>query len=332
LSVRPTNRKVAEQALAELYSGAGLPAPAISWHYSPGAAIRAFARHADRDGPNVWHSIGGLLGDQIWQILWQQIAIDVGLRVWEQMRGTLWHGEGGSPQGTRDEVFSALDGEHTTLHTRRGVEWQQGRTGEYFTTGAWLRELLPTYAFFHEVAGVEGLEQIEPFIRLTGAAGPWFARKRRVHISMRPTHFSLDDQGRLHSESGPAFGYPKGEKQYVWHGVTVPAKVILAPEKITAKQIRSEWNSEVRRVMLERYGLERFLKAGNARTVNRDRYGRLWDLQGDRWVELRNSTAEPDGSHKTYFLRVPPTVDTAHEAVAWTFQMTTDEYRLAAES
>ena len=36
-------------------------------------------------------------------------------------------------------------------------------------------------------------------------------------------------------------------------------------------------------------------------------------------VEVVNSTPEPDGSRKTYFLRVPPTIGTAREAVAWTF-------------
>ena len=44
-------------------------------------------------------------------------------------------------------------------------------------------------------------------------------------------------------------------------------------------------------------------------------------------VEVRNSTPEPDGSRKTYFLRVPPTVRTAREAVAWTFGLGAVEYR-----
>ena len=32
-----------------------------------------------------------------------------------------------------------------------------------------------------------------------------------------------------------------------------------------------------------------------------------------------NSTPEPDGTRRTYFLRVPPQMRTAREAVAWTF-------------
>ena len=43
-------------------------------------------------------------------------------------------------------------------------------------------------------------------------------------------------------------------------------------------------------------------------------------------VELLNSTPEPNGEHKTYFLRVPPTMQTAHEAVAWTFDKKQIDY------
>ena len=49
-------------------------------------------------------------------------------------------------------------------------------------------------------------------------------------------------------------------------------------------------------------------------------------------VEVLNSTAEPDGSWKTYWLRVPPTMRTPREAIAWTFGMTKEEYAPAMQS
>ena len=49
-------------------------------------------------------------------------------------------------------------------------------------------------------------------------------------------------------------------------------------------------------------------------------------------VEVENSTPEPDGSRRTYFLRVPPATRTAREAVAWTFSMTADAYRPSMET
>lgn len=50
-------------------------------------------------------------------------------------------------------------------------------------------------------------------------------------------------------------------------------------------------------------------------------------------LELQNSSKEPDGTYKTYFLRVPPEMRTVTEAAAWTLRLSTDEYKkLAAET
>lgn len=44
------------------------------------------------------------------------------------------------------------------------------------------------------------------------------------------------------------------------------------------------------------------------------------------FVEVLNSTPEPDGTIKTYWLRVPPDTLTAKAGIAWTFGLTADEY------
>ena len=67
-----------------------------------------------------------------------------------------------------------------------------------------------------------------------------------------------------------------------------------------------------------------------------DDYGKLWRtdvrIGGERiqLVEVVNATAEPDGSFRRYFLRVPPTARTARQAVAWTFGF--EAYVVAAAS
>ena len=43
-------------------------------------------------------------------------------------------------------------------------------------------------------------------------------------------------------------------------------------------------------------------------------------------LEVTNSTPELDGSVKKYWLRVPPDVQTARQAVAWTFRMDPEDY------
>ena len=94
--------------------------------------------------------------------------------------------------------------------------------------------------------------------------------------------------------------------------------------------------------MVERFGAERLVREGNAELVHEDETGRLWRRRStdDRWsgeepivmVEVLNSTPEPDGSRKTYFLRVPPR--TGPRARRWPGRsvMRPDEYQPIIES
>ncbi|MFF5442320.1 DUF6745 domain-containing protein [Streptomyces achromogenes] len=104
----------------------------------------------------------------------------------------------------------------------------------------------------------------------------------------------------------------------------VRTSFVAEPAALTPERIRSEENAELRRVMLEFYGYDRCLADSAARPLHRDETGTLWrtDLDGDEPVvmaEVLDSTPEPDGSHRTYWLRVPPATRTARQGVAWTF-------------
>jgi len=184
-------------------------------------------------------------------------------------------------------------------------------------------------------------------IELARSAGPWWALQGLAIVSERPARIRRDDRARLHAASGPAIEYRDGTRTWAWHGVRVPQSVIDDPETITIEAIDGERNAEVRRVLIERYGEQRFIRDAGALLVSEDETGRLWrrrsGVGASRWrwvepdepvvmVEVLNATPEPDGTRKTYFLRVPPTVQTAQEAVAWTFGMAGDAYRPSAEA
>jgi hypothetical protein len=137
--------------------------------------------------------------------------------------------------------------------------------------------------------------------------------------------------GRLHCEDGPALAWPGGPRVYFWRGVHVPAKVVLSPLELTAQDIVSEGDVEVRRVMLERYGAERFILDVEAEPIDSDETGTLYrrELTNDEplcMVRVLDATIQRDGTRRTYWLRVPPTVRTAREAVAWTFGMEVSRY------
>jgi len=183
-----------------------------------------------------------------------------------------------------------------------------------------------------------------------------------VAISDRPAELHLDARQRPHRLDGPAILYRDGWAIYAIHGIAVPREVIEQPSSITVRHIDEEKNVEVRRVLIERYGLDRYMKDSQAELLHRDATGLLYRKQvtGDEpitMVRVLNSTPEPEGTlsrdealvtfgeaaraalhtpagarFKEYMIRVPPNMTTAHEAVAWTFSLTGEEYHPALET
>ena len=129
---------------------------------------------------------------------------------------------------------------------------------------------------------------------------------------------------RLHNEHGPAMKFADGLAVYAIHGVRVLEVVVEKPKSITFKMISDEANAEVRRVMIDRFGRERWLKDSGAQKIHRDEFGTLYQLGREMAVEVINSTPEPDGTRKKYLLWVDPNgyggIQTAHAAVAWTWR------------
>jgi hypothetical protein len=107
-----------------------------------------------------------------------------------------------------------------------------------------------------------------------------------------------------------------------WRGVPVDARIAFRPETITVAEILAERNAERRRVLLERFGFERFMPAAGAAEVDRDR-----DAGGERQLLRLKLDGDEDlvcvavscpSTGRRYLLRVPPTMRTCRQAVAWT--------------
>jgi hypothetical protein len=151
-------------------------------------------------------------------------------------------------------------------------------------------------------------------------------------ICEKPLSFHLNEDRRPHHPSEPFLTYSDGFADYAWDGVLVPKFVIEDPDSITCEVIEKTENVEVRRAMLERFGISRYISEAGVSPVHEDEYGTLYrrELAGDEALVLLkviNSTPEPDGTYKEYFLRVPPDIETAKQAVAWTFDIEPDDYR-----
>ena len=106
-----------------------------------------------------------------------------------------------------------------------------------------------------------------------------------------------------------------------WNGVLVDARVVFAPETITGHDVLKTSNTEVRRVMLERIGLERFVSDVRPQVLDKDT-----DPGGPRRllrIPLRDDedlvclAVGCPSTAREYLLRVPPTITGCHQAAAW---------------
>lgn len=151
--------------------------------------------------------------------------------------------------------------------------------------------------------------------------GWWWPIDNFCVMSDRPVELVFDGL-QLHKRDGAAVRYACGFELFFWKDLAVTQDVVYG--RFTAKDIDAESNLEVRRAMIDRFGLERYLASSGAELIHEDECGMLYrkDMGEDEpllVVRVRNSTPEPDGTHKDYFLRVPPIIERAREAVAWTF-------------
>jgi len=156
-----------------------------------------------------------------------------------------------------------------------------------------------------------------------------------------PVDLFLDEQGCPHAEDGPAIRYGDGWEIYALHGVVLRSDQVLSPSIADILRPSSE---RAREVLLERFGWPFFLERTGAWIEQQDDYGKLWCLpafdltsvsQIDfhfKVVEVVNSTPEPDGSFRHHFLRVPLEIETAREAVAWTFAVDESKYEPARQA
>jgi hypothetical protein len=137
----------------------------------------------------------------------------------------------------------------------------------------------------------------------------------------------------------------------MWHGIAVPADVITSPGSITVDDIHAQQNEEVRRVMIERYGISRYVRDAQFDVLDADKdplgLSRRLLKRGDLVVvELTNSTLDADGSRRVYHVPCHPELRplvsdtelgdpqrmTALNAVASTFGLRGEDYVLTAET
>ena len=332
LSTQPADFDKATEAALRAYALCNLAQPKIILRMSSPygatlggalawALLREIKQHTESQ---VRSQVRSQVWSQVWSQVQSQVESQVGSQVWSQVGSQVW-------SQVRSQVESQVQSQ--VWSQVRSQVWSQVGSAAYNHFGGSFWASWSAYiTFMRDVLGWRGSTLAsftidEDLIRSCGWV--WW-HEDVLAISDRPCELHRDERGRLHNDKGPSIAYRDGWALWHWHGITVPDSVILRPEKITTAGIEKEQNAEVRRVMIERYGYGRYV--AKSQITHQDQTGKLRkrrNRHGDEIaaVEVRNGTPEPDGSHKTYFLSVPPQCQTAIEAVAWTYGMTVDEYK-----
>lgn len=296
-----------EQARTDLGDLTAGPSVLTDVRTRPWEAERAAAcsEQGPEQWPRTWADTGGLLWDQV-----QALVTRVRGACGEQATGR-------------------------SLGARRRRSTREKREAESLLRAATLDAVLgqhdaPWLALFESLGRLDG--PLTGLAEVARSAGWWWPYERLVILSERPSELYRDEPGRLHRGDGPALAYPDGFALHAWRGMPIPAGFVASLKNLTPERISSEQNAELRRVMLEIFGYDRYLAETGARPLHRDETGVLWsiELPGDEpvvMVEVVNSTPEPDGTHRTYYLRVPPDTRTARAGVAWTFSVDEADYR-----
>jgi uncharacterized protein DUF6745 len=331
---RPNPHAEAEGAIRKAYADIGLKAPLIEWYPNPVEALKAsivrsgmirdfrlwsrnvnripefgsdawvsmwgWSRTADRAPLNqAWMGVLPPANNQAWlaaatQIVDDQIAV------------------------LREQTGVEISGRERSLAIRRSINrpWTIG------VPRRWKGHIVHLY---HDKVMISEAPIVGPIYEVTGEGDR--------------------QQVRLHNPNGPVIEYADGWSLFAIEGRLVPANLVTDPSQITMRDVVRQPNAEVRRIMIERKGGFDVLIAETKATKlihedldSKGQRRRLWQLpkyrqsENSRYLEVVNSTPEPDGSLKSYYLRVPPTVETTQAAAAWTFGLNAEQYELAAES
>ena len=178
------------------------------------------------------------------------------------------------------------------------------------------------------------ITQLIDALRAVGLNVGWAVPCRHACLLCeRHNLISIDEFGRLHSNAGPALGYPDGWSHYAWKGAAVRPWMIDSPGEIRLDRMEREPSLVMRHCMVDIFTPERFILNGYAERAAQDDCGILWRRRwglGGEWaaVEVVNGTPEQDGSRKRYYLPVPgPLVKSPRQAVAWTYGLGEEQYR-----
>lgn len=178
-----------------------------------------------------------------------------------------------------------------------------------------------TWSAWYEAAQVLGVqfdgETLDIFTRWASHIPFIVLRDGNPIVSRRPIVIHWQDE-ELHNESGMSVEFADGTGVWSLNGVRVNRQIVMAPETQTLKQIRGEKNEEIKRIRIERFGWDHYLKGNHATLIETRRN----DVENTREAlfqcdDMRVLVCGCPSTGRIYSLEVPPEVASCSEAQNW---------------
>jgi hypothetical protein len=249
---------------------------------------------------SVWDSVSDSVSDSVWASVrasvWDSVSASVRDSVWASVWDSVWDSVSASVRASvRASVSDSGYGQHD-------ANW------------------IGFYDFLAVACGlIEQTKKLSGIHRITLNGGWWLPHKNICWIAERHTTLHRNAQGRLHKDEGPALAYPDGFAIYALNGIRMKPEYILTPaEKLSPQTVLTETNVEIRRELLRKIGIERFLAVAKHKVLDkRDNYELLSieltpEIKDARYLKMINPSIgvfHVEGVH--------PTCNTVQHAINW---------------
>ena len=193
-----------------------------------------------------------------------------------------------------------------------------GAARAYFGGSIWNAGYSAWADYFNEVCGI-AIDR--NFLDMTENCGFYWTLDGICFASERPAEIHLDQEGRLHCETGMSIRYAgTGWGLFHWHGTKVPADWIIDRDNLKPAHVLKTENLEQRRAGCEMLGWSRILAGLNARTIDRDgdpEIGELVEVNLPDLAQPAKFLRVRCGTGREFAIGIPPHITKALDAQAW---------------
>jgi hypothetical protein len=301
-STKPTDRRLVEARIKEVYRAAGKTDPEVyAWFKSPllGASAYLALLELSQAKSRGWEAYGESLNlttslrtarslqtvravvDQaVFSLLATEMADIVRLRVSDLVDAKVCDAVlEDLPEAVSGDAWKSV--EEALSNRVAGPIWSAIRQRVLanlprlatlvFRQGIGRETPIDLHCILDYLSEVCGLENLRFEGEKTGSC-VWWPFEKICVLTEGYTELHRDEGYMLHNDRGPSVSYADSWNIYCLHGITVEPWLITDPQRITMQTIMGERNPSIRGILLNVYGIGRFTRDTGIEVLPLSRY------------------------------------------------------------